>query len=312
MKQWYNDVGDNMEKLIIGSHVSFSKNKQLYGSVLEALNYGSSTFMFYTGAPQNTVRVPINDQMTQEAMDLMKVNNMDINDVVIHAPYIINLANPVNHDFSVNFLKQEISRAEQLGISKIVLHPGSHVGLGMEEGVKSVSDSLKEALIDDKNVYICLETMAGKGSEIGSKFEELKQIIDNVASDKLMVCMDTCHMNDAGYDMNHFDKVLESFDKLIGISKIGCIHINDSKNPFLSHKDRHANIGIGTIGFDSLIKIIYNDKLKNVPKILETPYIGEDEDSKVKPYPPYKFEIEMIKNKKFNTNLYEDIKTYYR
>src|SRR5574344_275193 len=200
MKQWYNDVGDSMEKLIIGSHVSFSKNKQLYGSVLEALNYGSSTFMFYTGAPQNTVRVPINDQMTQEAMDLMKVNNMDINDVVIHAPYIINLANPVNHDFSVNFLKQEISRAEQLGISKIVLHPGSHVGLGMEEGIKSVSDSLKEALIDDKNVYICLETMAGKGSEIGSKFEELKQIIDNVASDKLMVCMDTCHMNDAGYE----------------------------------------------------------------------------------------------------------------
>ena len=148
---------------------------------------------------------------------------------------------------------------------------------------------------------------------MGKTFEELKQIIDGVTyKEKVMVCLDTCHLNDAGYDLTKFDEILEEFDKVIGIEKIGCVHINDSKNDKGAHKDRHENFGLGTIGFDTLINIIYNDKLKDVPKILETPYIGETDDSKNRLFPPYKFEIEMIRNKKFNPNLLEDIRNYYK
>ena len=230
---------------------------------------------------------------------------IDANNVIVHAPYIINLANPKNMEFNINFLKQEINRCEQLGIKRLVLHPGSHVGLGIEEGINNIAQSLNEVLTEDTSVYICLETMAGKGSEVGSKFEELKAIIDRVKlNDKLKVCMDTCHMNDAGYDMSDFDKVLNEFDSVIGINNIYCVHINDSKNLINTHKDRHENIGYGTIGFDNLINIIFHDKLKDVPKILETPYVNK--------YPPYKFEIDEIRNKQFNDNLIDDIENYYK
>lgn len=302
-----------MEKLIIGSHVSFTKDKQLYGCVLESLDYGANTFMFYTGAPQNTNRSNIIKDCTTEAYDIMRANHMDINNVIVHAPYIINLANKANHDFSINFLKQEIDRCMELGVKKIVLHPGSHVGIGIEEGINNISYALKEVLKDKEDIIICLETMAGKGTEVGSKFEELKAIIDKVdEKGKLMVCLDTCHLNDAGYDVSNFDAVLEEFDKVIGLSYIGCVHINDSKNIKSSHKDRHENIGLGTIGFDNMIKIIYHDKLEGIPKILETPYVTMEDNSKDKMYPPYRFEIEMIENKQFNNNLIEDIRNYYK
>ena len=294
--------------LYIGSHVSFNKDSQLVGSVLESISYGSNTFMFYTGAPQNTVRMPINDRLTIEAYELMKENNIDVNNVIVHAPYIINLANPLNIDFGVSFLKQEIDRCESLGITKLVLHPGSHVGNGKEVGLNTICEALNRVLEKDTSVNICLETMAGKGSELGSNFEELKYIIDNVKyNDKLMICLDTCHLNDSGYDVSNFDLLLDEFDKIIGINKIGCIHINDSKNEKSSHKDRHENFGYGTIGYDNLINIIYNKRLDNIPKILETPWIKFDKDS----YPPYKFEIEMIRNKKFNDKLSEDVEKYY-
>lgn len=287
-------------ELLIGSHVSFKKEDQLVGSVKEALLYGSTTFMFYTGAPQNTTRLPIDDKITKEAQYLMEENKIDIKNVVVHAPYIINLANSNNMDFNVKFLKDEINRVEKLGVNKLVLHPGSHVGLGIENGIKNIIDSLNMALSIDKNVVICLETMAGKGTEIGVNFNELKQIIDGIKlKDKIGVCMDTCHLNDAGYDLNDFNHILEEFDKIIGLNYLKVIHINDSKNVIGSHKDRHENIGLGTIGFDKLIRIIYNDKLKGIPKILETPYIEKQA--------PYKQEIEMIINKKFNTNLIEDV-----
>lgn len=286
--------------LKIGSHVSFTKNGGLKQCVLDSLEFGANTFMFYTGAPQNTVRSKIDLENTDEAYQLMEKNGID--EIIIHAPYIINLANESKLDFAVNFLKEELERAKLLKVNKVILHPGSHVGLGEKEGIKNIIKGLNMVLNDDSPI-ICLETMAGKGSEVGYSFEQLKQILDGVIKkDHIMFCLDTCHLNDAGYDLSNFDDVLDHFDEVIGIDKIGCIHINDSKNPRGCHKDRHENIGYGTIGFDVLINIIYNDKLKKVSKILETPYVDK--------IPPYKFEIEMIKCKKFNDKLLDDVRCY--
>ncbi len=284
--------------LIIGSHVSFTKDSQLLGSVLEALKYKSNTFMFYTGAPQNTKRALIDENKTKEAIKLMKENNIDINNVVVHAPYILNLANSKNYDFNVSFLKEEIKRVQSLGVKYIVLHPGSHVGLGVDLGIKNIISALNDSLSLNDNVVICLETMAGKGTELGVSFDELKRIIDGVVlKDKIGVCMDTCHLNDAGYNLKDFNLILDEFSNKIGLDYLKVIHINDSKNTISSHKDRHENIGFGYIGFDTLINIIYNDKLKKVPKILETPYV----DLK----PPYKEEIEMIRKKEFNKDVFK-------
>lgn len=286
--------------LKIGSHVSFKKDTQLLGSLDEALSYGSTTFMFYTGAPQNTNRIPLNKELTEKAKTKMKENNIDINDVIVHAPYIINLANSdeTKYKFSINFLKQECKRCEELGVNKLVLHPGSHVGLGEELGLNNIINALNEILPTTKTT-ILLETMAGKGTELGINLEQIKTIIEGVKYNNIGICLDTCHLSDAGYDMNSFDDFIEKLEKMDLIDLIGCIHINDSKNPKGSHKDRHENIGFGYLGFDTLIKIIYHDKLKNISKILETPYVEE--------YPPYKYEINMIKNKKFEENLKEKI-----
>lgn len=301
-----------MENLIIGSHVSFTKDKQLLGSVMEALSYNANTLMLYTGAPQNANRLPISESLTKEGLELMKKSNIDKNNVIVHAPYIINPSNSKNLDFNVSFLRQEIDRVMSLGLSKLVLHPGSHVGLGIEEGIKNTIEVLNKTLKEEDNIIICIETMAGKGTEIGSTFEQINEIIEGVKlQDKVGVCLDTCHINDAGYDVGDIDELLNEFDKIIGLNKLVCIHINDSKNIIWSHKDRHENFGLGTIGFDNLLKIIYHEKLKDVPKILETPYIG-DENTKDRLYPPYKFEIEMIKNKKFDPNLLENIREYYK
>lgn len=295
--------------LIIGSHVSYKSSNQLVGSTREAIGYGANTFMFYTGAPQNTTRVNINNELTKEAQKLMNDNNIDINNVIVHAPYIVNLANMNNFNFSVEFLKQELKRCNILGVKYMVLHPGSAVNVSRSEAIDNISRGLNLILDNDYNTTILLETMAGKGNEIGKDFNELKQIIDKVENkDRIGVCMDTCHLNDAGYDMSDFDNVLDIFDNIIGIDKIGCIHINDSMNSINSHKDRHENIGFGTIGFDNLINIIYNKRLEDVPKILETPYVTKDELSKEKIYPPYKYEIAMIKNKVFDEKLKEKIR----
>ena len=294
-----------MFMLIIGSHVSFKSDDQLVGSVKEALSYGSNTFMFYTGAPQNTMRKPINGKYTMDAYNLMYKSGIDPVNLIVHAPYIINLANRDNFSFNVSFLTEEIERCEELGILKMVLHPGSHIKRGVEEGLNAIVDTLNAVLNKDTSVFICLETMAGKGSELGANIDELKYIIDNVKfNEKLMVCLDTCHLNDSGIDISKFDDYLLKFDKKIGINKIGCVHVNDSKNELGSHKDRHENIGYGTIGFDNLLNVIYNKKLEGVPKILETPWIKYSDKET---YAPYKFEIEMIRNKVFNENLKEDL-----
>ena len=293
--------------MIIGSHVSFKKNNQLLGSVNEALSYGANTFMIYTGAPQNTKREKIDDNLTHDAIKLMESNNIDINNLVVHAPYIINMAS--NNSFAVEFLAEELKRVEQLGINKLVLHPGSHVSLTREEGIKNIIDNLNK--VGKSSVTICLETMAGKGTELCSNFDEIKEIINGVKYE-LGVCLDTCHINDAGYDISNFDDVLKEFDEKIGLKHLKCIHINDSKNIMSAKKDRHENIGCGYLGFDNLINIIYNEKIKDVPKILETPYVTMEDNSKEKMYPPYKFEIEMIKAKKFNPNLIDDIRNFYK
>ncbi|MBQ7137352.1 MAG: deoxyribonuclease IV [Bacilli bacterium] len=288
--------------LTIGSHVSFNSKEQLLGSLNEALSYDANTFMFYTGAPQNTIRSKISDEITFKALEVMKEKGIDYSKVIVHAPYIINLANNKEddkYDFSIRFLTEEVKRCEQLGIKYLVLHPGSHVGLGVEVGIDNIINALN-IILKDTSVVILLETMAGKGSEVGSNFYELKKIIDGVNNkNNIGVCMDTCHLNDSGYDVSKFDEVLDEFDKVIGLSYVKCIHINDSKNPFDSHKDRHENIGFGNLGFDTIIDIIYNPRLGDIPRILETPWVEK--------MPPYKYEIEMIRKKEFDPSLKEKV-----
>lgn len=289
--------------LILGCHVSYKKDSQLLGSLNEALGYGANTFMFYTGAPQNTSRYPINDNLTLEAFKKMKEIGFDYSKVVVHAPYIVNLANDdeVKFNFAVQFLKDELKRCSQLGIKNVVLHPGSHVGIGIDAGICNIARGLN-MILGEVDVRILLETMAGKGSEVGSKLEEIKRIIDLVEDKRhIGVCIDTCHLSDAGYDLRDFDGFLDKFDEVIGIENIGCVHVNDSKNDLGSHKDRHENIGFGKVGFETLLQIVYNKRLENIPKILETPYVDRE-------YPPYKFEIEMIKNKKFDEELISKIR----
>ncbi len=287
-------------KLIIGSHVSFKKDKQLLGSVQEALSYGSNAFMFYVGAPQNTRRYEIDKELAEKGLQLMKEFNIDPNNVIIHAPYIVNLANMEKQKFSIEFLKAEIKRIEKLGFTKLVLHPGNYLKLTREAGIKNIIKGLDKIIKANSKVDIYLETMSGKGTELGVNFYELNEIIKGVKyPNKVKVCLDTCHINDAGYNVKEFDKVLEEFDNVIGLDKLACIHLNDSKNERGLKKDRHENIGMGTIGFDALLKVVYHPLLENIPKILETPYVSNK--------PPYKFEIEMIKNKTFNPNLINDI-----
>ncbi|AVQ33072.1 deoxyribonuclease IV [Staphylococcus muscae] len=289
--------------MLIGSHVSMSGKKMLQGSAEEAHKYGASTFMIYTGAPQNTRRKPIEELNIEVGQQTMA--NYGLSNIVVHAPYIINIANtnkPEVFQLGVDFLQNEIERTEKIGARDIVLHPGAHVGAGAEVGIKRIIEGLNEVLTNDNNVRIALETMAGKGSEVGRTFEEIAQIIDGVHNnERLSVCLDTCHIHDAGYDVvNDFDGVLNQFDKIIGVDRIKVVHVNDSKNPVGAHKDRHENIGFGHIGFDALNYVVHHEQFKEIPKILETPYVGEDKKNKKA---PYALEIEAFRNQTFDPNL---------
>lgn len=300
-------MGNN--NLIIGSHVGFTGSKQLLGSVEEALSYGANTFMFYTGAPQNTNRSMINDELTYQAYELMKKAQIDLSKVIIHAPYIVNLGNLEKFDFSVNFLKEELRRASLLGIKNVVLHPGAYVGYDKKDSINSIIRGLNLILDNELDVTICLETMAGKGTEIGTCLEDIKTIIKGVKfKNKIGICLDTCHLFDSGVDISKFDEYLDLLDREIGLEYVKCIHINDSKNECGTHKDRHENIGLGKIGFDTLINIIYNERLKNIPKILETPYVTKDDTSKEKIYSPYKEEIKMIRRREFDPDILSKIR----
>lgn len=293
--------------LKLGSHVSMSGKKMLLGSSEEAVSYGANTFMIYTGAPQNTRRRPLEELNIDAGKEHMEKHN--ISDIVVHAPYIINIANTKKQDtfdLGVRFLRSEIDRTEAIGAKQIVLHPGAHVGAGVDKGINQIINGLNQVLDQDDTVQIALETMAGKGTEIGRNFEELAKIIDGVVhNDKLSVCLDTCHIHDAGYNVREdFDGVLNEFDKIIGIDRIKVVHVNDSKNEQGAEKDRHENIGFGHIGFDALHYVINHPEFKDLPKILETPYVGEQKNNRK---PPYKFEIEMIKAGKFDPQLKEKI-----
>lgn len=260
--------------LIIGSHVGFKKDTQLLGALDETLSYNGNAFMFYTGAPQNTVRMPLNDDLTFKALEKMKENNISLDNVVVHAPYIINLANNKDLDkynFSINFLKQECNRCTNLFVKKLVLHPGSHVGCGNDIGINNIINALNEVL-KESDTTILLETMAGKGTEVGKTLEEIKQIIDGVIyKDKIGICLDTCHLSDAGYDVSKFDEILDILESYNLLDKVLCVHVNDSKNICGSHKDRHAKIGEGNIGLEAITRIINHPKLKHLPFLLETP-----------------------------------------
>ena len=288
--------------MLIGSHVSMSGKKMLEGSAEEAHQFGESTFMIYTGAPQNTRRKNINDLNIEKGHKVME--QYGLSNIVVHAPYIINIGNttkPEVYELGVNFLQNEIERTQAIGAKDIVLHPGAHVGAGADKGINQIIKGLNEVLTHDHDVRIALETMAGKGTEIGRSFEELARIIDGVThNDRLSICFDTCHTHDAGYNIkNDFDGVLNEFDKIIEV-----VHVNDSKNEQGAHKDRHENIGFGYIGFDALNNVVHHEAFKDIPKILETPYVGEDKKNKK---PPYRFEIEMLKSQIFDPKLKEKI-----
>ena len=281
----------------LGSHVGMGGKEMMLGSAKEAVSYGADTFMLYTGAPQNTKRKDISELQIAPAWEYMRTHNIE--DFVVHAPYIINLANTVNratYELAVEFLALEIERTVAMGSHILILHPGSHVGAGVGVGIDRIAQGLNEVLTDKQDCYVALETMAGKGSEIGRSFEELASIYDKVVhNDKLRVCMDTCHLNDAGYDIVHdFDGVIDRFDQLLGKDQIALFHINDSKNARGAGKDRHTNIGEGTIGTEALRCIVHHPDFMHLPKILETPYITSPEDPE-KTVPPYKEEIAMLR-----------------
>ena len=293
----------------LGSHVGMSGRDMLLGSAKEAVSYGADTFMFYTGAPQNTRRKDISELKIDEAWDYMKEHG--IQDIIVHAPYIINLGNsvkPETFELAVNFLAKEIDRSTACRSHILILHPGSHVGAGTDTGIRQVVKGLNEVLTRDTDLFVALETMAGKGSELGQSFEELARIYDGVScSDKLRVCFDTCHTHDSGYDIVHdFDVVIQQFDRLLGKDQIAVFHINDSKNERGASKDRHANLGFGNIGFDALSYIVHHPDFEHVPKILETPYIPSPTEPK-KSYSPYKHEIEMLRNGRFDPDIQEKI-----
>lgn len=296
----------------IGSHVSNNGVKMLEGSVLEAVSYNANCFMVYMGAPQNTFRKKIYEMKINEMHQLLQIHNISIDDVIIHAPYIVNLgqSDPEKHDYAVRFLTEEIRLIDATGARFMVLHPGAHVGAGSDKGIERIILGINTiiAKTPNSNVVICLETMAGKGTECGRSFEEIKKIIDGVINKaRIGVCLDTCHIHDAGYDIvNNYDGVVEEFERVVGLEYLKVIHINDSKNSLASHKDRHENIGFGNIGYDTIMKFVNDDRFKDIPKILETPYIPSTYSKDVS-YPPYFYEIEMIKNNIFNPNLKEVI-----
>ena len=293
----------------IGSHVGMSGKDMLLGSAKEAVSYGANTFMFYTGAPQNTRRKEISELNIEPAWAYMREHGID--EIIVHAPYIINLGNsvkPETFELAVEFLAKEIDRTVSCRSHTLIFHPGAHVGAGAETGTAQIIQGLNEVLTRDTDCVIALETMAGKGSEIGRSFEELARIYDGVThNDKLRVCFDTCHTSDSGYDIiHHFDEVIADFDRIIGKDQIAVFHINDSKNVPGAGKDRHENIGFGEIGFDALNYIVHHPDFETVPKILETPYIPSPSAPK-KSYAPYKYEIEMLRQGVFDPDMKEKI-----
>ncbi len=289
----------------IGCHVSMKAPDYFVGAVKEALSYQANALMIYTGPPQNTLRKPVEQLRIEEARNLLKENGIPLENVIVHAPYIINLGNVQNLDtfeLGVRFLKQELTRTAAIRARYLVLHPGSSVKATAEEGLARIMEGLNQALEeDDHDVLICLETMAGKGSELGWNFEQLRSIREGVVKkERIAFCLDTCHIHDAGYPVDELDKVLRQWDEVIGLSLLKVIHLNDSKNVRGARKDRHANVGHGEIGFDSLHRVFADPRLESVVKILETPYVDD--------HAPYGLEIEMLRSGTFDAQKLDCLK----
>lgn len=297
----------------IGCHVGNSGPSMLVGSIKEALSYGANSFMVYLGPPQNTIRKPIESMNANLMAEIARENNIDLDDIIIHAPYIVNLArkDPEKFNFAVRFIATEVSGVHNIGCKYLVLHPGSAVDSERSDALLQVSRGINEIikLTPNARTVIAIETMSGKGNEVGRSFEEVKFIIDNVSDkSRIGVCLDTCHINDAGYDLvNNYENVINEFDQIIGLEYLKVIHVNDSKNPLASHKDRHENIGFGSLGFDTIMKIFNDKRFVDIPKILETPYVSSIDNKSN--YAPYKHEIAMIKSGVFDSNLKEKIIT---
>lgn len=293
------------KELLIGSHVAMSAPNYFKGSVLEALSYNANALMIYTGAPQNTIRKETKLFKINEGIEILKQHNIPTENIIVHAPYIINLCSEriETRLLAIDFLKKELIRTNEFQAKYLVLHPGSRLSQPLEIGIKQIIEGINECFNEiENNVIICLETMAGKGSEVGRTFQEIAEIIKGINfKHRIGVCLDTCHIHDAGYNLNDFDDILDQFDEIIGLDFLKVIHLNDSKNDINTHKDRHENIGYGKIGFKNLIDVVYNPRLDGIVKILETPYVLDEQ--KNKSFPVYKEEIEMIRNKKFNPNL---------
>ncbi len=282
--------------ILLGSHLPLCGPSYFEGTAELAREFGESAVMFYTGAPQNTKRAELSKMKIQEGDALLRQEGILSPARVVHAPYIVNLANRSDPDklkAMEGFLRKELERAAAFGAGVLVLHPGSHLGAGEEEGIHNLLLSLEETLVEDSPVLLAIETMAGKGGELGSTLEGVQKIIEGYSHpDRLAVCLDTCHLSDAGYDVSDLSGLKGEIERTVGLSRVKAIHLNDSKNPRGSHKDRHANLGQGYIGFDTLSRWAHDPDFAAVPKILETPYF----DGK----PPYKKEIEMLRSNSYD------------
>jgi len=296
----------------LGSHVSLGGNDKFLGSVQEALSYNANCLMVYTGAPQNTSRLPLSKLKIPEAWALMAINRIEKTDVFVHAPYIVNLANPdiEKQQFAIQFLTEELIRTTGLGANVMILHPGNHLNRGCEYGIELIAQGINQLHRNTQgdSTIIAIESMSGKGTEVGKTFEELQAIIDLIEDkNRIGVCLDSCHLHDAGYDVQTgFSQVIDEFDRVIGIDKLQVFHLNDSKNIRGVAKDRHANIGFGQIGFPAICEILNHPRILHVAKILETPYVSNPANPKLS-YPPYKYEIAMLKAGVFQPDLMDVI-----
>ena len=277
---------ENSQKFKIGCHLSASKGFLNMGKEIVAL--GGNTFQFFTRNPRGGAAKDIDEKDVEAFKKFADENGIEV--ILAHAPYTLNAcsADESIRDFAKRTFADDLARMEYVPGNLYNFHPGSHVKQGVEIGIDYITQMLNEVLKPEQTTKVLLETMAGKGSEIGRSFEELRAIIDRVElNDHLGVCLDTCHVYDAGYDIvNDLDGVLKQFDEIIGIDRLYAIHINDSKNPFESHKDRHENVGFGQIGFDTLYRLYCAPELEEVPFILETPFVNEKS--------PYEKEISML------------------
>lgn len=272
--------------LNIGCHLSVSKGYEAMGK--EAVQIKANTFQYFTRNPRGSKAKDIDPEDTLALQEIMKQNNFA--QIIGHAPYTLNPAAEQERvrEFALEVMEDDIKRMEYIPHNFYNFHPGSHVGQGVDKGIERTIEVLNHIISPDQTTIVLIETMAGKGTEIGKTFEELARILEGVKlQDKVGICMDTCHVYDAGYDIvNHLDEVLDEFDQIIGLPRLRAIHINDSKNPIGSHKDRHEKIGEGTIGLEAFTRIINHPKLRHLPFVLETPNEIEG----------YRKEIEMLRN----------------